>query len=294
MSVNLPVPFKSQWDSDAEATRNDCGPASIAMVLNHLGIKASTDAVFAKTGAGLGLITVAQLQKAITAYGLRSEFLTNCTPEKLKELLEQGIAPIALVHYGSLKSTQDKEFKGGHFFTVVGYRDDGYFVNDPNFKEQYRSDGDHHNYTKEEFEKSWSDCHLDGNPDNCLLIIYPNQISIALSPIPGTREYDERKAIETLYRGLATLKKEDGTALGGNLEGLSNMLVLDAYPSFIMTKINEHKPQIDPVNTPTLVTLDKEVLNVVIPTDAPTEQAKQNAFVKLVSSLGALFGIKST
>lgn len=172
---NLPVPYKSQWDDDAKGTQNDCGPASIAMILNYFGENVTTDQVFQKTGAGKGLISVAQMQAAIAAFGYTSERRLNQTFNDVKKLIDSNIPFIALVHYGSLKSTQDKKFKSGHWFTVVGYRDDGYFVNDPNFWEPLRKDGDHHFYTKGEFEQSWTDCVLDSNQPNSILVINPKQ-----------------------------------------------------------------------------------------------------------------------
>lgn len=171
----LNVPYKSQWDDDATATANDCGPASAAMILNFYNKNLSTDEVFYKTGAGQGYVSFAQMMQAINQYGFRSEILTGQSIQKLKDLIDQGIPPIVLIHYGALSSRQDKGFKGPHFVVLRGYRDDGYFVNDPDFWGNYRTDGDNHFYTKAEFEEAWSTCHLDGNPDNSLIVIYPNQ-----------------------------------------------------------------------------------------------------------------------
>lgn len=174
---NLHVPFFSQWDEDAGQTKNDCGPCALKMILNYYGEKLTTNEIFAKTEAGEGAITVSQLQKAITFYDYISQYEKNCSTEKLKELIDKNTPPIALVHYGDLQSRQDKNYKGGHFFVVVGYRDDGYFVNDPNFWGDYRKDGDHHFYTKEEFENAWQNCTKDSNPKNSLLIILPKEES---------------------------------------------------------------------------------------------------------------------
>lgn len=171
MEKNLLVPYKSQWDSDADKTGNDCGPASIAMILNYFGENLTTNQVFDKTGADQGLISVSQMQKAISAFGYSSMRKLSQTPVLLKSYIDQNLPVIALVHYGSLNSVQDKAFKGGHFFVVVGYRDDGYFVNDPNFKGSLRFQGDHHFFTKAEFEKAWQDCTLDGNQPNSLIVI---------------------------------------------------------------------------------------------------------------------------
>lgn len=189
MSINLSVPYKSQWDADAVGTNNDCGPASIAMILNYYGENLTTDQVFRATGAGQGLISFLQMKKAIESFGYVYHEERNTTPDRIYQLLQNDTPPIALVHYGSLESTQDKNFKGGHFFVIVGMRDDGYFVNDPNFRGEYRSHGDHHNYTKNEFEKAWRDCSKDTNPINTLIWI-------------------ERKCDQKLQRKIATLETE--------------------------------------------------------------------------------------
>lgn len=168
---NLPVPYKSQWDEDAGMTNNDCGPTSIAMILNYYGENLTTNQVFEKTGAGQGLISWPQLQKAITALGYKSTLERGGSLNRLKQLIDSNTPVIILVHYGSLNSTQDKSFKGGHFFTVVGYNADGFFVNDSNFKGTLRKDGDHHNYLNAELDKAWKDCTIDGNQPYSLLFI---------------------------------------------------------------------------------------------------------------------------
>lgn len=178
MSINLPVPYKSQHDSDASRSKNDCGPASIAMILGYYGENVTTDQVHEKTGAGGGLIGINQMVKAIESFGYKTTRFTQATAALLKSWLDQGIPVIALVKYGSLGSTvQDKTFTGGHFFTVVGYREDGYFVNDPNFWGDYRAHGDHHFYPKADFEKAWADTAKDNNQPNSFQVIHPkNQI----------------------------------------------------------------------------------------------------------------------
>lgn len=169
--INLPVAYKSQWDSDAGETNNDCGPCSVAMVLNFYGEKLTTNEVFKRTGAGLGMISNDQLAKAISSFGYTFQISRRASVMALKVALDSGKPVIALVHYGSLTSRQDTNFNGGHFFTVVGYREDGYFVNDPNFRGDMRSHGDHHFYTKAEFEKAWADSALDFNTPNTMIVI---------------------------------------------------------------------------------------------------------------------------
>jgi hypothetical protein len=171
---NLPVPYSSQWDSDAQGTQNDCGPCSIKMILNFFGENVTTDQIFKLAGAGGGLITVAQLQKAIKALGYESKWLINQAPNNIKSYIDQGIPVIPLVRYKDLQSKQD-DFEGPHFMVIVGYREDGYFVNDPNFWEPLRGHGDHHFYTNTEFNNSWTNAALTGNPGNSMLVILPKK-----------------------------------------------------------------------------------------------------------------------
>lgn len=171
--INRSVPYTSQWDDEASDIRDDCGSASIDMILSYYGENYTVNDIVKRTGVLTGLVSVSALMKAIKSYGFNCEYLRGCTPDFLKSLLVKNIIPIALVHYGDLSSRQDQNFKGGHFFVPVGFRNGSYFVNDPDFWGAYRKDGDHHNYISSEFEKAWGNCHLDQNPDNTLLVIYP-------------------------------------------------------------------------------------------------------------------------
>ena len=125
--MNLKVAYKSQWDDDARGTKNDCGPACLAMILNYYGENVTTDEVFGRTGAGSGLITIHQLQQAISSYGYSSKYIKGSSPDELKKLVSAGIPVVTLVHYGDLSSRQDKNFEGGHFFLTVGDHRDGYY-----------------------------------------------------------------------------------------------------------------------------------------------------------------------
>jgi ABC-type bacteriocin/lantibiotic exporter with double-glycine peptidase domain len=209
--TNREVPYKSQWDDDAKGTRNDCGPASIAMLLNYYGENVKTDDVFARTGAGQGLITINQIQKAIASYGYTSTYEKNQTPARIKELIDKDTPPMLLVHYGSLNSVQDKTYKGGHFFDCVGYYDGGYYVNDPNFWGNMRADGDHHNYTKSELEKAWNDAIIDENSPCALLWIARKQPTVS---------QDEKRAMELIQE--FKVKEQHG-----NLEGAVRALLGD-------------------------------------------------------------------
>jgi uncharacterized protein YvpB len=192
---NLKVPYKSQWDNDATGSKNDCGPCSLAMVLKYNGKEVSTDEILEKTGAGGGYVSFTQLQNVASEYGFSSRIERNRTTQRIKDLIDQGIPPIVVVHYGYLSSRQDQGFKGGHIMVVVGYRDDGYFVNDPDFWGNFRPDGDHHFYKKDEFEKAWEKSTEDGNQSNTLMFVQPNESPTEPTPpsgddyAKGIREY---------------------------------------------------------------------------------------------------------
>lgn len=176
MAVNQPVPYKSQWDPDASDTRDDCGPTSISMVLEFYdGKKRTSNEVFQKTGAAKdALISITQMQNAITAYGYKSQFYVGQTLAQLKAWVDKGIIPIVLLHYGDLSSRQDKGFSGGHFLPVVGYRDGIIIANDPDFYAPLRNDGDHHGYLESDFINAWKNAPKDGgNPANSYLVIFP-------------------------------------------------------------------------------------------------------------------------
>ena len=183
--INLPVTYKSQWDADASDTRDDCGPACISMTLDFYGVKKTINDVFKKTGAAANaLISISQMSTAISAYGYTAKYLTNQSFDQLKAYLDRQVPVIALVHYGDFTSRQDKGFAGGHFFLVVGYRDDGVFVNDPDFWGTYRQDGDHHFYTMTDFMNGWRNASKDGNPTTSFLVFEPKEQQTVMLPKP--------------------------------------------------------------------------------------------------------------
>lgn len=169
----IDLPYISQWDEEAKASKNDCGPVSLTMVLRKYGEKFTSDEIFKKTGTGSGYTSFQQLINVAKSLGYNSEYKSNQSTITLKNLLSQGLTPLVLVQYGKLVSVQDKAFKGPHIFVVTGFRDDGYFVHDPNFWDNFRNDGKNHFYTKDEFETAWNSTTTDGNTPNSMMIVYP-------------------------------------------------------------------------------------------------------------------------
>lgn len=169
------IPYISQWDSEAQASKNDCGPVSLTMVLRGYGEKQKADDVFRLTGAGTGYVSFQQLINAAAKLDYKAEFRQFQNSSNIKQLLDSGICPIVLVQYGQLKSVQDKNFKGPHIMVVTGYREDGWFCHDPNFWNPHREDGKNHFYTTQEFEAAWKATTTDGNTPRCLLVVFPKK-----------------------------------------------------------------------------------------------------------------------
>jgi len=172
MALLIPsIPYKSQYDPDASEFRNDCGPASLAMILQAFGINVSTNAVYRKTGTEANrYVSVSQLMRAGLSYGVAFDYFYNWTIEDLKEKLQQGRTMITLVHYGGWSkispgvSTQNS-FQGPHFVTIVGFDEENIYVNDPLWKEERRQEGYHKAWTYAEFLAAWDSNHEDGNRD---------------------------------------------------------------------------------------------------------------------------------
>ena len=182
MSVLLNITYKSQYDADAAASRNDCGPACLAMLVNALGVTATTDTVFHRTGAAAeGYISMAQLMRAGESYQSPLEFRKDWGLAQLRAMLDLARPMIALVHYGAFVevwpgvSTQN-QFKGPHFVLVVGYDEQHVVVHDPLWTGARRSEGAFKRWPNTVFLSAWSRCHEDCdatgrcNPDQAMLI----------------------------------------------------------------------------------------------------------------------------
>lgn len=118
-----------------------CGPSTLAMVLNYRGIKVNPDDVateiFSETARGtlnIDMLLFAQ-RKGLTAIQYRGNL------DDLKNNIDSGNPVIVLVDYGfSL-------YKKNHFMVIVGYNEHGIIANSGRNKEKFISE--------EDFLKSW-------------------------------------------------------------------------------------------------------------------------------------------
>src|SRR5512136_3007039 len=132
----LNVPYKCQNDPDANLKRTDCGPCCIAMILGGSGQQVTTNAVVAAANQqGDNGLMQSQVINAARAFGLAMDWAQGFTLDALKQFIDNGQPPIALVKYANLPERVDKASTGGHYVVVVGY-DDGtqrVFINDPDY-----------------------------------------------------------------------------------------------------------------------------------------------------------------
>jgi ABC-type bacteriocin/lantibiotic exporter with double-glycine peptidase domain len=128
------VPFFPQEDFQ-------CGPASLAMLLNHRGVHVTPDdisrEIFSESAGGtLTIDMVLYAQKR----GL-SAFQYKGSMEELKESIASGYPVIVLVDYGySL-------YKRNHYMVVKGYNKYGVIVNSGRNKDKFIAEKD--------FLKTW-------------------------------------------------------------------------------------------------------------------------------------------
>ena len=178
MARILDVPYRSQWDADANKSNTDCGPACLAMVLGFYGKEASVNELFAKTGVSPGLyVGFSQMQRVARDYDVAFDYGANHTLVDLKRWIDEGKPAIALVKYSYWSqiepglSTQDT-FSGPHFVVVVGYGDGNIYVNDPDYWPPRREEGQAKAWTEVLFNLAWSNVRTPSlpNPNNSAIV----------------------------------------------------------------------------------------------------------------------------
>ncbi|HZU04397.1 MAG TPA: C39 family peptidase [Chloroflexota bacterium] len=142
--VWLRVPYISQLDGSPWAAAN-CGPTSVAMVLEAHGLPASPAEVRRRVMALQGTPNchdcgafIQHLAGAVEAYGL-STFglyqedgrLRRWTLEDLRSALRAGYPVIPQVKYRLLPGREEAAYYGDHYIVLTGVLDDAFLYNDP-------------------------------------------------------------------------------------------------------------------------------------------------------------------
>lgn len=178
MARILKVPYRSQWDDDANKSITDCGPACLAMVLDYYGKYVGINKLLAATGVAPGkYVSFGQLQRVARAYDVTFEYGVNRRLNDLKRWIDEGKPAIALVKYSYWSqieprvSTQDT-FTGPHFVVVVGYGDGHIYLNDPNYWPPRREEGHTKAWSEVMFNLAWSNVRTPRthNPNNSVIV----------------------------------------------------------------------------------------------------------------------------
>lgn len=154
--IAIGVPYKSQWDADASRSKGDCGIVSVAMILKWKGKDISPDILLDMAGlpGGRATYTFSELMKAGSAGGVPFKYVHPATWDVIKLELQQGRPVIPLLDYEYISNNLDRNFKGNHFWVVVGYDGDYVLVNDPDWWQPRREEGHMRRIPLMEFEKA--------------------------------------------------------------------------------------------------------------------------------------------
>ena len=170
----LDTPYRSQWDPDGSDYGSDCGPACVAMVLEHYGVRVDINQLSREAGmvAGRPYTLPVELMRAAMLHGVTLARRLPCVISDLAIELDAGRPVIVLLHYGSIINRQDANYTKGHWVVVVGLDKDAVYIHDPNWRGSVRDNGRALMISRATFDEAWEKCTLDGNSARqCLMVI---------------------------------------------------------------------------------------------------------------------------
>ncbi|MBI2942506.1 MAG: C39 family peptidase [Chloroflexi bacterium] len=185
----LDIPFRSQFDDSPYAAAN-CGPASLAMVLEAFGIQAPTERLRAivnrlqgtsgyNDGVALDFLQVIAEESGLAASGLRDQTgYHRWTVDEIRAQIARGWPVITLVHYRSLPGNEGSRSVSDHYVVVVGANREGVFVHDPAFAD---AQGARRFIADAQLRQAWADSSI---PQQAAAIgPGPNQLPLATAQL---------------------------------------------------------------------------------------------------------------
>lgn len=135
----LAVPFRSQLDGTVYAEAN-CGPASLAMVLEAYGLDPSTADLRALANRRQGTsapdvgVWPQVLAQIAARYGLQARGLDRpWTPDDIRAAIDRNEPVVTVVKYRDLPTNAGSIATTEHYIVIIGYQGERFFYNDPAF-----------------------------------------------------------------------------------------------------------------------------------------------------------------
>lgn len=160
----LKVPYRSQWDSDANNRTADCGQTCVAMLAQWKGFPVKVnDLRFQSQPTGLS--SSQDLVNNFNGIGIRSDYklldpVTSIPGTMIPEEIINDLPAICLVSYAGFDrlSVQDKKYTGWHWLILLGIDNMTHEVitNDPDFWPTRREEGHKKRYTFAEWAKAFT------------------------------------------------------------------------------------------------------------------------------------------
>lgn len=153
----LDVEYMSQLGDGANRAIHDCGPACLAMLINHIrDTHLTVDGVcevMGISGRDLGA-AIWFLSGTAKTYGVRVLHMTGLYPYKIEEMLNIALQPaIALVRYQALPNRYDASYTGGHYVLIVGVTENDVVIHDPYWPD---ARGANQRVPRGTFEQAWT------------------------------------------------------------------------------------------------------------------------------------------
>lgn len=175
----LAIPYRSQWASDAANNSADCGPTSVAMILNYFQNEISPDGVYAflPPKEPEDFTYIYELRSVLQAHGLQVTRQQYAGWEdafaNLKANIDSGKPMIALVKYKPWMGPTGNPYQWGHFVVITGYDDTHVYMHDPLFGLWVTppEKGAHFVLAREVFAAGWGGFSDDENPNWVALVV---------------------------------------------------------------------------------------------------------------------------
>ncbi len=171
----LAVPLRSQLDGTVYAEAN-CGPASLAMVLEAYGLRPTVPELRALANRLQGTtapdtgVWPEVLARIAAAYGFQvTGPRPSWTPDEVRAALDRHEPVITIVKYRELPSNGASIATTDHYIVLTGYQGDRFFYNDPAFADEA---GFGRVLTESELRRAWAGAAAPG-------------IALAIGPGPG-------------------------------------------------------------------------------------------------------------